>query len=635
MKTKFVILLLAMFAFSAIVQAQQIPTIVRFSIDLPDTPITVDATERGDISATLNWHVIHTDVSGHTLLLEAYRINGWVRITNEAEDDAPWDFVGSRTLDLQHPLNFGIPTYRLTLLDNDENILEQRIITVPYDEIEDTPQIVAFDRTDNAGSNVGVVWDVINRIPTSNLTFEQVLSDGSAVSVELPRSTMWIASAGEGAVAPVEPEGEIRLRVVDVITGEVYDESSFPLSGTTVVQTGGGNTAAPSERPAVCPPSNFDVPIAGHPGDGCHVGIDDVTGERVEILYFTVDRDHVPPGESVVLSWEVRGAEMSMLHVYDRRDILNASTGTTVSPIEIIEVPHNGGANIGNVGYMVPSELEAGVRLVLWAGNWHSNGSSPSLFAFIAYRILDVTPPVQDEIAQIQTFTANLEAVAPGEAVRLTWEAEGGELAIVEMRDASQLGGRFGPPPVYRTFEVPLSGSLDVTVPETFILGATFTLSVANRHPDNLYTKLAGRSLRVGMRLPPDQNSHVINVAAAYQPFQTGFMVWMDNHLGFWVFQDSGFRYQMPEDQVAALPENPVTEEPPPGLYKPVSGFGRLWGNNEVARNALGWGTAPEQPYTTTFETFTTADGAVNYYLMLPDGRVVHLQTGNRWAYRS
>ncbi len=41
-------------------------------------------------------------------------------------------------------------------------------------------------------AQVQVTWTIINRTPSSNLVFEQIFSDGSAVSVELPRDNLWI-----------------------------------------------------------------------------------------------------------------------------------------------------------------------------------------------------------------------------------------------------------------------------------------------------------------------------------------------------------------------------------------------------------------------------------------------------------
>ena len=80
---------------------------------------------------------------------------------------------------------------------------------------------------------MGVLWAVVNRPPNSNLIFDQILDGGRAVPVELPRAAFWIASEGTGTVAPVPPESgtlvRLRLRLVDVISGDVLDEADLFL----------------------------------------------------------------------------------------------------------------------------------------------------------------------------------------------------------------------------------------------------------------------------------------------------------------------------------------------------------------------------------------------------------------------
>ena len=46
-------------------------------------------------------------------------------------------------------------------------------------------------------ARVTVAWEVSDRLPASNLVFEQVFADESVASVELPRSNRWIPSTGE------------------------------------------------------------------------------------------------------------------------------------------------------------------------------------------------------------------------------------------------------------------------------------------------------------------------------------------------------------------------------------------------------------------------------------------------------
>ncbi len=117
---------------------------------------------------------------------------------------------------------------------------------------------------------------------------------------------------------------------------------------------------------------------------------------------------------------------------------------------------------------------------------------------------------------------------------------------------------------------------------------------------------------------------------AAYQPFESGHMLWReDGDLFFVHFADGTTRTYTSAD-VEALPDNPVTEAPPADRYRPESGFGRIWGNDATLRDRLGWALAPEAGYTATAQPGSGAPGGYAVYITLPDGRVVG--TGpDRW----
>ena len=84
-------------------------------------------------------------------------------------------------------------------------------------------------------ARVPVSWDTTNRPFIANLVFDQVLPDGSALNVELPRPLPWVASTGEGMAAPIMPEGDdvteivLRMRMINMLTREVYDEATITL----------------------------------------------------------------------------------------------------------------------------------------------------------------------------------------------------------------------------------------------------------------------------------------------------------------------------------------------------------------------------------------------------------------------
>lgn len=133
-----------------------------------------------------------------------------------------------------------------------------------------TPAIVQFSTTAQSAdrqalisrtARIPVAWEVINRPNTGNLVFEQVLEDGTAVNVELPRDNPYVASSGTGVVAPVAPQKPettaitLRLRLFDVANSTVYAERQISLPITTTPTgsfiTSFSTTAASVEQAAL------------------------------------------------------------------------------------------------------------------------------------------------------------------------------------------------------------------------------------------------------------------------------------------------------------------------------------------------------------------------------------------------
>lgn len=235
------VVVLALISFGpAAAQTDPPPTIFRFDGDKTST--TLAELEAGDQTITLTWHVAHVD-STHTLRLYAYQEYAWVLLHDPVQ---PLPFVGSLSVPLIHPANFTPPTFKLVLLDTRGQTLDERTIVVPYDPASITgvtPVIDTFTAETQSvdaaaladGSlRLSVTWQVSNRLPQSNLIFEQVFDVDQTQNIELPRSVLWIPSAGTGVVAPVAPPNgsviRLRLRVLDVITADVYAEKYITLS---------------------------------------------------------------------------------------------------------------------------------------------------------------------------------------------------------------------------------------------------------------------------------------------------------------------------------------------------------------------------------------------------------------------
>lgn len=114
---------------------------------------------------------------------------------------------------------------------------------LPVEAQTTNPQIASF--TANA-SNVGqaaladrtaripVSWSVEGRPSNSNLVFEQVLTNGTIVNIELPRDFVIVPSSGDGVVAPVPPGGDaeeivVQLRLIDLSNNFEYSRREITI----------------------------------------------------------------------------------------------------------------------------------------------------------------------------------------------------------------------------------------------------------------------------------------------------------------------------------------------------------------------------------------------------------------------
>ena len=283
------------------------PTIITFESSLES--ITVAEAEAGETTTTLSW--VTAGVSeDYRLLLHSYVLDEWRLIYTE--DSVPLPASGEREVTVTSPLNFGPPTFLLSIVGQGSNtIIDQRTLTIPYADADDAAAIADFS-TEVEGVNMDalaasqaqivVAWDVENRPPTANLEFYQVFDDGTANSVELPRVNLWIPSQGEGPVAPIYRESaemvSLRLQVVDMVDGEIYAEETLELP---VV-------GADDEDDADMPDEGDD---SGDDGDRTTPTEDPAEPqppvESGEIVSFTAAPGTVNPGAPMTLAWEVQG----------------------------------------------------------------------------------------------------------------------------------------------------------------------------------------------------------------------------------------------------------------------------------------------------------------------------------------
>jgi hypothetical protein len=476
------------------------PAIISFTSDLDK--ITLADAEAGQTSARLSWQTVGL-AAGHRLLLQTLKLNAWVSLLTE--DAAPLPASGSYDIVVEHPLNFGPPTYSLTIVDAQGNAYDQRLLIIPYDleAVTDPPRIESvaaevqnLDATAIATgtARVGVSWKVVNRAPTANLRFEQVLEGGSTVPVELPRPNLWIPSAGSGVVAPVlpEPGQQVRLqvRVVDMEDGSTLAEQMLPpISVTGTVST---------------PVAVVSTPVPAAP-----------TASGARILSFVATPETVERGGTVTVSWQVTGA---------------TSVGVWLLSPD------------GRLSISVPNPPLIGSWTVP-LGDWYTDAAAFMLFA--------------DDTA----------------------------------------GNR-----------VQASATVHIICPYTYFFG----------------TVEGGSTCPLGP---------AATVQAAFQRFEHGFMMWRADTgqilalyepyaMGTVEFFKDGW-----QGETITYPETP-----PPGLYQPVRGFGKVWVDNPHIREAFGWAVSQEQGYTMQYQQSSDFKYA-RLYMSWPDGTVIYT-IENEWGYK-
>ncbi len=94
---------------------------------------------------------------------------------------------------------------------------------------------------------------------------------------------------------------------------------------------------------------------------------------------------------------------------------------------------------------------------------------------------------------------------------------------------------------------------------------------------------------------------------AAQQPFERGFMLWLQPSKSIYVFFDNygGQSYRVYNDTFKeGDPESDPSLVPPAGLLQPVRGFGLVWRSYPEVRDNLGWATAVESGFDTWRQSY-------------------------------
>ena len=198
-------------------------------------------------------------------------------------------------------------------------------------------------------------------------------------------------------------------------------------------------------------------------------------------------------------------------------------------------------------------------------------------------------------------------------------------------------------PVTARCREVPLQGSTEFVTDQESLSYAGFGLKVSAGEQLAWGTETVHfqcKNLRTWffenppLRCPTDQAAESY---AAAQYFERGLMLWVEDSDMFYVFYEGEDEYgrqsfdAVPAQNVkpGASEQDRVDEEPPPGLYEPVSGFGLVWrgeveGIDAKVRERLGWAKEPEFGFTLKNQCqMQVVSGAWTCYLQAPRGEII------------
>ncbi len=93
--------------------------------------------------------------------------------------------------------------------------------------------------------------------------------------------------------------------------------------------------------------------------------------------------------------------------------------------------------------------------------------------------------------------------------------------------------------------------------------------------------------------------------AAAWEPFENGFMLWRADTNLIYVLRSNGTWSPASNTWREGDPAFDPAIVPPAGLYQPVRGFGNTWRTQPGVRDTLGWATAEEKSLSPLIQDFT------------------------------
>ncbi len=228
--------------------------------------------------------------------------------------------------------------------------------------------------------------------------------------------------------------------------------------------------------------------------------------------------------------------------------------------------------------------------------------------------LICVTPtPAPPEVVE---FSADRNDLTEGESIQITWETRNAtEISILWLGAGGTMDGLSGIDPESGTATITPYGSPILLEVQNDIGSAKAELSLDIQCAHAWVPDLA--DAREGRCPEPAQTTW-----AAQQPFERGFMIWMEFNQTIYVFYDQGeiktyATYPDTFEEGKDLEQDPGIV-PPSGRYQPIRGFGKVWRENPEVRTQIGWATAPESGFETWQQRYQ-AIGINNVVIWMKD----------------
>lgn len=603
------------------------PTIIFFTAT-PGT-VTVEEAESNQKLVELSWHSVGVS-EAHRLEIQVYDLDAWVTRLPTAKPDAePLPAIGARTIPVKHPADFGPPAYRLLILDETGQVLDEQLLTIPYTKAEAAPQIERF--TTGATeldievlraqpASITVNWSIANRTPTSNLVFEQVLDDARVVSIEKPRPTLWVPSEGQGPVTVFAPDASddsltLRLRLVDIVSGEVLDEQTQSIK-LVEETTGSSQTSEPAGDYILSFTTETEILDGQALTDGT---------ARAIVAWQVIDR---PANTNLVFEQLVPDGDAVSVELPREETLVTSAGRGEVAPM----MPPNDTGNVTLRLRLV--ELETGETLDERSLQIAIDRPTELPFTILPTPTASAPQPTetgaQAEIPKITTFAATPNIISQGSPVTLRWEVGGANRVTLAMLN-----------PLDKYTDVKTSqstnGTWEITLPAIYEGVVTFRLTATGPNGEQAS---AQTSVTVACRYiyffpPPDEEttcptSEATTTPALFQVFESGYMVWREDTNDVYVIAiESNRAMQYDNLWTEDEPATPdIDETPPDGYLVPEDAFGKVWAENDSVRTALGWATG--QPETYTMQTQASENRT--YFTWPTDSRVLYI-ADETWSF--